>query len=128
MGVAPAPPKGAAAMVRHTLAAIVGLGLLVSVASAQTPTTTPPTTDPHMTINQRLENQKGRIQAGSQDDQPKGERTRLRANDAAIHAQEKVYRQANAGKLTNGEKAQLNRELNRNSRQIYPRALPLKSR
>jgi hypothetical protein len=120
MGAAPAPPKGAAAMVRHTLAAIVGLGLLVSVASAQTPTTTPPTTDPHMTVNQRLENQKDRIQAGTQDDQlTKGERTRLRANDAAIHAQEKVYRQANDGKLTNGEKARLNRELNRNSRQIY---------
>jgi hypothetical protein len=107
-------------MVKHTLAAIAGLGLLASVASAQTPTTTPSTTDPHMTINQRLENQKDRIQAGTQEDQlTKGERTRLHATDAGIHAQEKVYRKANDGKLTNGEKTQLNRELNRNSRQIY---------
>jgi hypothetical protein len=30
-----------------------------------------------------------------------------------------VYRRANDGKLTKGEKKQLNRELNRNSRQIY---------
>jgi hypothetical protein len=108
-------------MVKHILmTTFLGLGLSVSMASAQTPTTTPPTPDPHMTVNQRLENQKDRIQAGTQDDQlTKGERTRLRANDAAIHAQEKVYRNADDGKLTQGEKKQLNHELNRNSRQIY---------
>lgn len=45
-------------MVKHTvMAALVGLGFCASAASAQTPTTTTPTTDPHMTINQRLENQ-----------------------------------------------------------------------
>jgi hypothetical protein len=102
------------------MAAFVGLGLYASLASAQTPATPPPPADPHMTVNQRLENQHDRIQAGTKDDQlTKGERTRLRANDAAVRAQEKVYRQANDGKLTEGEKRQLNRELNRNSRQIY---------
>ena len=100
------------------LATCLGLGLVAATtASAQTPTTAPADKP---TINQRLENQKDRIQAGTKDDQlTKGERTKLRANDAAIHAQEKVYRHANDGKLTNGEKRQLNRELNRNSRQIY---------
>jgi len=100
------------------LATCLGLGLVcATTASAQT-TTAAPADKP--TINQRLENQKDRIQAGTKDDQlTKGERTKLRANDAAIHAQEKVYRRANDGKLTTGEKRQLNRELNRNSRQIY---------
>jgi hypothetical protein len=110
-------------MLKHTIiAAFVGLGLCSSVASAQTPATPTPaqTDDQHMTINQRLENQHDRIQAGTKDDQlTKGERTHLRADDAAVRAQERVYRQANGGKLTNGEKKQLNRELNRDSRQIY---------
>ncbi len=99
---------------------LIGLGLTASLASAQTPSTTPPTPDPHATINQRLENQKDRIQAGHKDDQlTKGEATKLRANDAAIRAQEKVYRKANDGTLTKGEKKQLDRELNRNSQDIY---------
>jgi hypothetical protein len=99
--------------------AFVGLGVC-AMASAQTPAATQTPTDPPMTINQRLENQHDRIQAGTKDDQlTKAERTRLRANDAAVRAQEKVYRQANDGKLTKTEKQQLNRELNRSSRQIY---------
>lgn len=108
-------------MVKHTvIAACVGVGFCVSLASAQTPAPTTPTTDPPMTVNQRLENQHDRIQAGTEGDQlTKGERTHLRADDAAVRAQEKVYRQANDGKLTTGEKRQLNRELNRDSRQIY---------
>jgi hypothetical protein len=108
-------------MLKHrVIAAVVGLGLCTSTASAQTPATTTPPTDPHMTINQRLENQHDRIQAGTKDDQlTKGERTHLRADDAAIRAQERVYRQANDGRLTKNERRQLNRELNRSSRQIY---------
>jgi len=104
-------------MTLRILATCLGLGLVATTASAQT-TAAAPADKP--TINQRLENQKDRIQAGTKDDQlTKGERTKLRANDAAIHAQERVYRRANDGKLTTGEKRQLNRELNRNSRQIY---------
>jgi hypothetical protein len=108
-------------MLKHTvIAAFVGLGFCASMASAQTPATSAPTSDPHMTVNQRLENQHDRIQAGTKDDQlTKSERTHLRADDAAIRAQEKVYRQANDGKLTKNESRQLNRELNRSSRQIY---------
>jgi hypothetical protein len=103
---------------RTILATFVGLGLCASVASAQTPAAPPP--DPnHLTVNQRLENQKDRIQAGTEDGQlTKGEQTKLRADDAAIHAQERVERKANGGTLTGAEKRQLNRELNRNSRQI----------
>ena len=75
---------------------------------------------PIHTINQRQENQKDRLQAGRKDDQlTQAEATRLRAEEAGIRAQEKVERKANGGTLTAGEKAQLNRELNRTSRQIH---------
>ena len=71
-------------------------------------------------INQRLENQRDRIQAGIKDDQlTKGEATRLKADDAAIRAEERVDRKANDGKLTRAERKQLNRQLNRTSRQIH---------
>ncbi len=99
---------------------MVKIGVLVlasisvcTVAAAQTEQKPAP-------VNQRLENQRDRIQAGVKDDQlTKGEATHLRADDAAIHAEEKVYRQANDGKLTNRERKQLNRQLNRTSRQIH---------
>jgi hypothetical protein len=107
-------------MTLRIFATCLGLGLIATAASAQTttPTTAPP--DKPATVNQRLENQQDRIHNGTKDDQlTKSERTHLRANDAAIHAQEKVYQKANDGKLTGGERQQLNRELNQNSRKIY---------
>jgi hypothetical protein len=104
-------------------ATCLGLGVFAAVASAQTPAAAAPATgtpDHRATINQRLENQKDRIHAGTKDDQlTRGEREHLRANDAAVRAQERVYRRANGGTLTRGERHQLNRELNRNSRHIY---------
>jgi hypothetical protein len=105
-------------MVR-TVFTSIGFAICASAAFAQAPaTTTPP--DKPTTINERIENQRDRIAAGTKDDQlTKGESTRLRADDAAIKAQERVYRSANDGKLTKGERKQLNRELNRNSRRIY---------
>jgi hypothetical protein len=106
-------------MKRSTVFAAVSLSLFAASAWAQTPTTTSPDQKPP-TINQRLENQRDREQAGVKDDQlTKGEATHLRADDAAIRVQEKVYRNANDGKLTKGERKQLNKELNRSSNQIY---------
>ena len=56
-------------------------------------------------VNQRLENQRTAFKAGTKDDQlTKSERTTLRADDAAVRVQEKVYRHANDGKLTKSEK------------------------
>jgi hypothetical protein len=106
-------------MVKHAvLATLFGLGV-ASAAAAQAPAPSPADDHPN-TINGRLENQRDRRLNGVTDDQlTKREATHLRANDAAIRAQEHVYRQANGGTLTNGERRQLNRELNRNSRQIY---------
>jgi len=106
-------------MMKRIVFTLLGLGLTASLASAQAPTTTPPDQE-HRSVNQRLENQRDRIQAGKKDDQlTKREATHLRADAAAIHAQERVYRKANDGKLTKGERKQLNRELNKSSRQIY---------
>lgn len=101
--------------------ALVGLGVAASLVLAQTPApSTAAPADDHATVNQRLENQQDRVQAGKQDGElTKGEATRLKADDAAVKAEEKVDRKAHDGKLTTGEKKQLNRQLNRNSRQIY---------
>jgi len=97
---------------------LIGITMTASTAFGQT-STNPPADKP-MTINQRLENQHDRIVNGTKDDQlTKGERTTLRADDAAIRAQERVYRQAHDGKLTKAERKQLTHELNRTSRQIY---------
>ena len=63
---------------------LLGLGVTASLASAQTTTTTTPTPDPHATVNQRLKNQKDRVQAGIKDDQlTKREATNLKADDAS---------------------------------------------
>jgi hypothetical protein len=109
--------EGDETMAKFTMAALViaGLGLCAPIASAQT------TADqPKGEVNKRLENQKDRIQAGVKDGQlTKGETKHLVKNDKAIHAQERADRQLNGGKLTGGEKRQLNRELNKNSRQIH---------
>ncbi len=95
------------------------LTMFAGVASAQT-TPQPAPDGQRPGVNQRLENQHDRIHAGVQDGQlTKGEATRLKADDAAIHAEEKVDRRAHDGHLTKGEKKQLNRQLNRNSRRIY---------
>ncbi len=105
-------------MRRNIVGALIGITMTASTALAQTRANPP--ADKPMTINQRLENQHDRIVDGTKDDQvTKAERTTLRADDAAIRAQERVYRQANDGKLTKAERKQLTHELNRTSRQIY---------
>jgi hypothetical protein len=101
----------------RTVAIAAFFGLVV--ATGATAQTTDPADKP-APVNQRLENQHDRIQVGVKDDQlTKGEATRLRADDAAIHAEEKVDRKANDGKLTNSERRHLQRQLNQNSRAIY---------
>ena len=101
----------------HILAIAAAAFLSAGAANAQDPTTPPE--HPRGEVNKRLENQKDRIQAGIADDQlTKREAKRVERNDKKIHTQEKKDRQENGGNLTNKEKRQLNRELNRNSREI----------
>lgn len=100
------------------LTTFAGAMLVASTGFAQT--ADPPSTGAPATVNQRLENQQDRIQAGIKDDQlTKGEATHLEADDAKIHAEEKVDREYNDGKLTAPERQQLNRQLNQNSRHIH---------
>jgi hypothetical protein len=104
-------------MRRRIFGTLLGISMTASTAFGQT-ATTPPAEKP-MTINQRLENQHERIVNGTKDDLlTQRERTTLRADEAAIRAQERVYRQAHDGKLTKSERKQLTHELNRTSRQI----------
>ena len=99
--------------------AIVVCLALTAPAFAQAPAAIAPDKAP-ATINRRLERQHRRIQAGTKGDElTKRERARLRARDAAIRAQARVYRRANGGTLTPGERHRLTRELNRTSRRIY---------
>jgi len=79
---------------------------------------TPPIRKP--TINQRRENQQDRIAQGVKSGQlTAGETARLESREAAINHEVRADRRANGGKLTPGERAQVNHQLNRTSRAIY---------
>ena len=98
---------------KHVAAVVAAVVLAAGAAYAQDPPAQPPS------VNQRLENQKDRIQAGVSSDQlTKREAARAGRRDRAIHLMELKDRQANGGTLTDQEKAELNRALNRNSRRI----------
>jgi hypothetical protein len=79
-----------------------------------------PLTSQAQTVNQRLRHQNARIDNGIH----KGELTRnqvknVRRTDERIHARERYDRTHDHGHLTSNEKRNLNRSLNRNSRNIY---------
>lgn len=87
-----------------------------SAALAQTPATTP--ADP--TVGQRKENQQDRIANGVKSGQlTAGETANLETKEAAINGETKADRAANGGKLTAAEKAQVNKQQNQLSNQIY---------
>ncbi len=97
----------------HVLALVTALAV-AGPAFAQTPG------QPKGEVNKRIENQQDRIDAGVDDGQlTKREAAKAERHDKEIHAQEKKDRRQNGGNLTNNEKKQLNRELNRNSREIH---------
>jgi hypothetical protein len=71
-------------------------------------------------VGQRRENQQDRIAQGVKSGQltPR-ETSNLENKEAAINHEDAADRRANGGKLTSGEKAKINRQQNRTSRQIY---------
>lgn len=78
------------------------------------------TTDPKSEVGQRAENQQDRIAQGVKSGQlTSGEAAHLESNEAKINNEVRNDRAANGGKLTDAEKAQVNRQQNRQSRQIY---------
>jgi len=99
------------------LAAVLVAG---SVAFAQDPSTGSTDPKPKTEIGQRKENQQDRIAQGVQSGQlTAGETAKLETKEAAINKETAADRAANGGKLTSAEKAQVNRQQNRVSRQIY---------
>jgi len=77
-------------------------------------------TDPKSEVGKRAENQQDRIAQGIKSGQlTAGETANLESKEAAINREVAKDRKANGGKLTQQEKAQVNRQQNRMSRQIY---------
>ena len=114
----------------------VSLALLVNAASATTvlaqdqsssqssPAAATPAPEPEKkadpSIAQRKENQQDRIANGVKSGQlTAGETANLEKKEAAINKETSTDRAANGGKLTSAEKAQVNRQQNQMSKQIY---------
>lgn len=71
-------------------------------------------------VNQRVKNQRGRINQGVKSGKlSRGQARQLRRSDNRIKAQEHRDVKANGGYLTKGEQHQLNHEENANSQRIY---------
>jgi hypothetical protein len=71
-------------------------------------------------VGQRQRNQQERIAQGIRSGQmTAGEAARTEGHSAAINREIHKDRAANGGKLTGSEKAQVNRQQNRNSARIY---------
>jgi len=77
-------------------------------------------TNPKTEVGRRAENQQDRIAQGIKSGQlTAGETANLERKDAAINHEISADRKANGGKLTGAEKAQINRQQNHVSKQIY---------
>jgi hypothetical protein len=105
---------------RHFAAAVLGVALVTpAIAFAQDRTTTPDPNHPRMGVNAREHRQARRIKDGKQDNElTKGEMDKLKADEAALRAEEKVYRQTGGG-LNKRERKDLQRDLNKTSREIH---------
>ncbi len=87
---------------------------------AQVPTTPTTAPTPKTEVGKRAENQHARIQQGVQSGQLTHKEARtLHAQEKGIHAQTAAERAANGGKLTKGERKQINSEQNTESKRIY---------
>jgi len=108
-------------------AAVLLLGMVAvaqdtgsSSTTSQGGTTTTTTPAPKPTVAQRKENQQDRIANGVKSGQlTAGETANLETKEAAINGETKADRAANGGKLTAGEKQQINKQQNQLSKQIY---------
>ncbi|HXJ87004.1 MAG TPA: hypothetical protein VMS18_09325 [Candidatus Binatia bacterium] len=77
-------------------------------------------TNPKSEVGKRAENQQDRIAQGIKSGQvTAGEAAHLESNEAKINKEVHNDRVANGGKLTAQERAQVNRQQNRTSQQIY---------
>ncbi len=94
-------------------------GSIPVYAQSQSGSQPSPSADPDK-IKDRKENQQDRIGQGVKSGQlTAGETANLENKEANINTETRDDRQANGGKLTNGEKQQINRQQNRVSNRIY---------
>jgi hypothetical protein len=107
-------------MSRHIGALLLGLTFAVpAVAAAQDTTSPPDPNHPRMGVNARERRQKARIKDGKEDGQlTKAEMDKLKADEAGVRAEEKVYRQSGDG-LNKRERKDLQKDLNKTSREIH---------
>ncbi len=96
-----------------TSAALVAMAVPAAFAQQAAPN------DP-MTLNQRKENQQDRIAQGVKSGQlTSGETANLEAKESAVNKEEHAMRAADNGHLTADDRATLNHQQNKLSRQIY---------
>ena len=100
---------------RTVLVTVMTLGLLAPPALAAGPGAA----GHPRGINARQENQKDRIQNGVKNDElTKGELDKLKADEAGIRAEERVYRNSGDG-LNKAERKDLEKDLDKTSKEIY---------
>jgi hypothetical protein len=98
---------------RPMIAAVIGCAVLATTAQAA------PARRHPAGINARQQRQAQRIRNGNQQGElTNGEKDKLRADEAAIRAEERVYRRSGDG-LSPRERRDLEHDLNRTSREIY---------
>jgi hypothetical protein len=99
---------------REIVAALIGVALVASAAEAADARHRRP-----MGVNARQHRQAERIEDGVENKQlTKRELDKLRADEAGIRAEERVYRRSGDG-LSRWERRDLEHDLNRTSREIY---------
>jgi hypothetical protein len=101
---------------------VLPAAMLLAGTAAIAQDSSSPSADPKPTteIGQRKENQQDRIAQGVKSGQlTAGETANLETKEAAINGETRADRAANGGKLTTAEKAQIHRQQNQLSRQIY---------
>ncbi len=105
---------------KRTILAIGTLSLLASATTARAQEEGSLEKRPHTQIDRRLQKQNRRINHGVASGRlSPQEAQQLRANDSAIKVQEQAERQANGGYLTKGQRRQLNKEEDVNSKLIH---------
>jgi hypothetical protein len=98
-------------VVRNIAAGVVAFGLIAPAAYAGQ--------NHPRGINAREHRQAQRIRAGVKNGEiTKGELDKLRADEAGVRAEERVYRKSGGG-LNNAERKDLEKDLNQTSREIY---------
>jgi len=101
-------------MTRTIVTMAMGMALISTGAFAQTTDRQHP-----RGVNAREHHQVERIKQGVHSDEiTRAELDKLRADEAAVRAEERVYRQSGDG-LTRREVRDLERDLNRTSKEIY---------